>query len=130
MSISQRADRNANELSRVFIVKRRERNENVLDANNFQALRNDHALLSVVGGGNSLEDLQASESELTTSGLVGNHSSYDAEEHLGRSTLVERSFLRVGAQALVQETHPLDLVSVDCGVRKRKSEKRVREEQK
>lgn len=84
-----------------------------LDADNFEGLGDDHSLLSVVRRRNSLEHLEASKGELSAARFVRNHSSNNTEEHLGGRTLVERSLLRVGAETLLEESHPLDLVSVE-----------------
>jgi hypothetical protein len=54
-----------------------------------QSLGDDDALLLVVGGRNTLEDLESLQSSSTTGGLVGNHSADGLEEDAGGSTEVE-----------------------------------------
>jgi hypothetical protein len=67
-----------------------------------ESLGNDHALLGVVGRGDSLEDLQAVHGGLTTSGLVGDHTADSLVEDAGRRTEVERSVGLVETGRLVE----------------------------
>jgi hypothetical protein len=54
-----------------------------------QSLGNDNALLLVVGGRNTLEDLESLQSSSTTGGLVGDHSADGLVEDAGGGTEVE-----------------------------------------
>jgi hypothetical protein len=54
-----------------------------------ESLRNNHTLLLVVRGRDTLENLEALESSSTTGGLVGHHSADGLVEDAGRSTEVE-----------------------------------------
>ena len=69
-----------------------------------KSLGDDHALLAVVGGRDTLEELEALESSGTTSGLVGNHSTDGAVEDFGGSAVMEGTrLLGVDNVALVEE---------------------------
>jgi hypothetical protein len=59
-----------------------------LEAEDTEGLGNDHALLVVVGRGDTLEGLQAVHGSVTTLGLVRDHATDGAPEHLGRRTVV------------------------------------------
>jgi len=54
-----------------------------------ESLGNNHTLLLVVRGRDTLEDLEALKSSSTAGGLVGNHSADSLVEDAGRSTEVE-----------------------------------------
>jgi hypothetical protein len=60
-----------------------------LQAENAESLGDDNALLLVVRRGNTFEGLQALHSGITTRGLVRNHATDGAPEHLGGSAEVE-----------------------------------------
>ena len=57
-----------------------------------ESLRDDHALLVVVRGRNTLEGLQALHGGGTTGGLVRDHAPDGAPEHLGGSTVVPGTY--------------------------------------
>jgi hypothetical protein len=59
-----------------------------LETEDTESLGDDHALLVVVGRGDTLEGLQAVHGSVTTLGLVRNHATDGAPEHLGRRTVV------------------------------------------
>lgn len=59
------------------------------ESENTQSLGNDDALLLVVGGRNTLEDLESLQSSSTTRGLVGDHSADGLVEDAGGGTEVE-----------------------------------------
>lgn len=59
-----------------------------LEAEDTEGLGDDHALLVVVGRGDTLEGLQAVHGSVTTLGLVRDHATDGAPEHLGRRTVV------------------------------------------
>lgn len=54
-----------------------------------QSFGDDHALLLVVRGRNTLEELEALKSGSATGALVGNHATDSTVENLGGSTVVE-----------------------------------------
>jgi hypothetical protein len=60
-----------------------------LQPQNPQGLGNDNALLLVVGGRDTLEGLETLHGGVTAGGLVGNHATDGAPEHLGGSAEVE-----------------------------------------
>lgn len=60
-----------------------------LQAQDTQSLGNDHLLLLVVGGRDTLEDLEALKGSSTTGGLVGNHAADGLVEDARRSPEVE-----------------------------------------
>lgn len=74
-----------------------------------QGLGNDHAFLSVVWRGDTLEDLKAFESSLSTAGLVGNHTADGLVEDAGRGAEVEGS-----AKGVVPVTLPEVRMVLDC----------------
>lgn len=59
-----------------------------LEAEDTESLGNDHALLVVVWGRDTLEGLQALKSGGAASGLVRNHATDGAPEHLGGRTVM------------------------------------------
>lgn len=59
-----------------------------LEAEDTQGLRNDHALLVVVWWWDTLENLQALHGGSTAGGLVWDHTTDSAPEHLGWRTVV------------------------------------------
>jgi hypothetical protein len=59
-----------------------------LKAEDTERLGDDHTLLVVVGRGDALEGLQAVHGSVTTLGLVRDHATDGAPEHLGRRTVV------------------------------------------
>jgi hypothetical protein len=59
-----------------------------LEAKDTESLGDDHALLVVVGRGDTLEGLEAVHGGVTTLGLVRDHATDGAPEHLGRRTVV------------------------------------------
>jgi hypothetical protein len=60
-----------------------------LQSQHAQSLGDDHSLLLVVGGRNTLEDLQSLHSGLATGSLVGNHAANGLVEDTSGSTEVE-----------------------------------------
>ncbi len=75
-----------------------------LQSENSQGLRDNHALLPVVGRGNALEELEALKSCRTASRLVRNHTANGPVENLGGSTVMERTRLfGIDDMALVEE---------------------------
>jgi hypothetical protein len=60
-----------------------------LEAEDAEGLWNDHPLLAVVWGRNTLEDLQAFHGGGATGGLVGNHTTDGLVEDAGGSAEVE-----------------------------------------
>lgn len=60
-----------------------------LQAQDTQSLGNDHLLLEVVGGRDTLEDLESLESGGTAGGLVGNHTTDSLVEDTRRGAEVE-----------------------------------------
>jgi len=76
-----------------------------------ESVRHNNALKSVVRGRDTLEDLEAVHGSGTAGGLVRDHTTDNTVEDLGRSTLVERTVLRVGVGALVLELEVLELVA-------------------
>jgi hypothetical protein len=59
-----------------------------LETEDTEGLGDDHALLVVVGRGDALEGLEAVHGSVTTLGLVRDHATDGAPEHLGRRTVV------------------------------------------
>lgn len=80
-----------------------------LQPQNPQGLGNDHALLGVVWRGDTLEDLKAFESSLSTAGLVGNHTADGLVEDAGRGAEVEGS-----AKGVEPITLPEVRMVLDC----------------
>ena len=75
-----------------------------LQSENPKGLRHNHALLLVVGRGDTLEELEAFESSSTTGSLVGDHSADCPVEDLGGGTVMEGARLfRVDDVTLVEE---------------------------
>lgn len=74
-----------------------------------QGLGNDHALLGVVRGGDTLKDLKAFERSLSAAGLVGNHATDGLVENAGRGAEVEGS-----AKGVEPVTLPEVRVVLDC----------------
>lgn len=74
-----------------------------------QGLGNDHALLGVVRGRDTLKDLEAFERGLSTAGLVGNHATDGLVENAGRGAEVEGS-----AKGVEPVTLPEVRVVLDC----------------
>lgn len=64
-----------------------------LQTENAQGLGDNHLLLSVVGRGNTLEDLEALQSSGTTGGLVRDHATDGLVEDSGRSAEVEGTLI-------------------------------------
>lgn len=60
-----------------------------LQAKNAQSLGNDHLLLGVIGGRDTLENLEALHGSSTSSGLVGDHATDGLVEDSGGSAEVE-----------------------------------------
>lgn len=60
-----------------------------LQTQDTQSLGNDHLLLVVVGGRDTLEDLEALQGSGTAGSLVGNHAADGLVEDAGRSAEVE-----------------------------------------
>jgi hypothetical protein len=79
---------------------------------NFQGIRDNHALHFVIRFRDTFEQLQALQSSNTARKLVRKHSSDHSPEHTGRGTEVERSVLSGVSQVLfVHEELPIDLVT-------------------
>jgi hypothetical protein len=62
-----------------------------LQPQNTEGLRNDHALLAVIWGRDTLKDLEALEGGGTAGSLVGDHATDGSPEDLGRGAEVEGS---------------------------------------
>lgn len=69
----------------------------------FKSGRNNHSFLFVVGRRNAFESLESFKSVLSAFGFVGNHSSNDAEENLGRRSVMERTSRRFNVAAESQK---------------------------
>lgn len=82
-----------------------------LQVNDTQGTGDNHTLGLVVWWGDSLEHLQAAQSCLSTSGLVGDHTAQGTVEDTGGGAEMERSVLGVGASTLAQVAVDLDLVT-------------------
>jgi len=67
-----------------------------------QSLRNNHALLGVVWGRNTLEDLEPLKSSLATGSLVGNHTTDGLVENPGGGTEVEGTVSLVETGSLAE----------------------------
>lgn len=74
-----------------------------------QGLRNDKTLLGIIRGRDTLKDLEAFESGLTTRGLVGNHTANGLVEDAGRGAEVKGAVCRVETV-----TFPKVGVVLDC----------------
>lgn len=75
-----------------------------LQAKNTESFGNDHALLAIVWGRDTLEELKTFKGSGTTSSLVGDHAANGAEENLGRGAVMEGAGLfRVHNMAFVEE---------------------------
>jgi hypothetical protein len=66
-----------------------------LQAEDTQSLGNDHLLLGVIRGGDTLEDLEALQGSSTSGGLVGNHATDGLVEDSGGSAEVEGTYVGV-----------------------------------
>ena len=76
-----------------------------------ESLRNDHALLLVVGGRDALEELEPLEGGSTARRLVGNHSTDSAVEDFGGGAVMEGArLLGVDDVAFVEEVVVAKLV--------------------
>ena len=75
---------------------------------------NDHALLLVVGSGDSLECRQTGESFLSTSCLLVHHTTDSSPQHLGGALEVEGTSAGVGVHVLLTELSILDLITCHC----------------
>lgn len=68
-----------------------------LQAEHAEGLGHDNALLLVVGWGDTFEGLQTLHRGVTAGGLVRNHATDGAPEHLGGSAEVEGTWVRLEA---------------------------------
>ena len=69
-----------------------------------ESLRDDHALLAIVGGRNALKQLEALKSSRAAGSLVGDHAADGPVENLGRCAVVEGAgFFGVDNVAFVEE---------------------------
>jgi hypothetical protein len=66
-----------------------------LEAEDTEGLGDDHALLVVVRGRNTIEGLQALQSGGTTGSLVRDHTTDGAPEHLGGSAVMPGTYVQV-----------------------------------
>jgi hypothetical protein len=82
-----------------------------LEADNTKGCRDDLALHLVVGVGNSLEGRETSNSSLSTSSLLVNHTADSPPDHTGRGLEMEGTTSRVGVHALRAELSVLGLVA-------------------
>lgn len=80
-----------------------------LQSENSESLGNDNTLETVVRGGNTLEDLQSLKSGLTTSSLVGDHTTDGLVQDAGRSTEVEGTVSLVVTSTLTKVSVVLQL---------------------
>lgn len=82
-----------------------------LEAEDTESLGNDNALLLVVGGGDTLKDLQTGKGSLTTSGLVGDHTTDGLVEDPAGGTEVEGTVGAVETSGLAEVSVVLQLVA-------------------
>ena len=82
-----------------------------LQTQSLDGLGDRHLLLSVIGSGHAVEDLEALQSGLTSGGLVGEHSSNSSPEHHRGGGVVKRASSGIGSGGLVLEFLVLELVS-------------------
>ena len=82
-----------------------------LQSEHLEGFGNNDALLVVVGEGNTLEDLQATESGGALGGLVGQHSTDHLPEDAGGSFPVFEAAARVGVNAVVHGLLTSELVA-------------------
>ena len=82
-----------------------------LQSENLEGVGDNDTLLLVVGEGDSLEDLQSTESSGALGGLVGEHASDGSPENARWSSEVDMSLSGVGVSCLVEELVELQLVS-------------------
>jgi len=73
-----------------------------LQSENPQSLWHDNSLLEIVWWWDSLENLQAGESGLTSGGLVGDHTADDLVEDTGRGAEMERTVVLVVSGGLAE----------------------------
>lgn len=83
-----------------------------------ESLRNNNALNLVIRRRDTLENLQVSQSGGTTSGLVRQHATDGAPEHLGWGAEVEGTTARVGVNVLAQERQELHCNGQQQGAKK------------
>ena len=84
-----------------------------LEAESFESVRDDHALLLVVGEGAALEDLQLAESGGTSGELVGEHATDDLPEDARWGPPVLGSTTWVRVNPLLHNVLSNDLVSLE-----------------
>ena len=82
-----------------------------LEADNTEGSRDNLALDLVERVGDSIESREASNSSLTTSSLLVNHTTDSPPDHHGRGLEVEGTTARVGVHALLTELSVLGLVT-------------------
>ena len=84
-----------------------------LEAESLEGIGDDHSLLHVVGEGNSLEDLELTESVGASGGLVWEHATEDLPEHARGALPMLGSAAGVGVDALLHNVLSNDLVSLE-----------------
>lgn len=76
-----------------------------------EGLGDNHTLHLIVGGGDTLEELEAVKGGLTTGGLVGDHTTDDTVEHAGGSAEMDGTVAGPDETALVEIVLVPDLVA-------------------
>lgn len=82
-----------------------------LEAKSLGSLGDSHLSLPVVGGGHTVEHLEALKGGLTSGSLMGEHTADCSPENHRRGSVVKRASSRIGSGGLVSELLVLQLVS-------------------
>lgn len=83
-----------------------------LESERFEGIWHHHALLLIVGEGDSVEDLESAEGGGSTGLLVGQHAAGALPENARRGSPVLGTTARVGVDALLHRVQSNDLVSL------------------
>jgi hypothetical protein len=83
------------------------------ESDDAESIRDNHTLNLVKRRRAAVQNLQSVQGELTANGLVGQHSANGSPKEHGRSSEVNRTPLRVGVHALLEEVHEFVLVADD-----------------